>query len=338
MALAAVGLQTHIWNNQIKSVLLLLGFPVLLLLLVATFFAMMPAHPETSPVEAGVSGVLRYGHWVILAAIAWFVIAWFSHTSMINAASGAREISRRDNPELYNMLENLCISRGMPTPKLQIMETPMLNAFASGIDDKSYRVSLTRGLIEALEPDELEAVMAHELSHIRHKDVRLLIIAVIFAGIITFAAEMMFRSMLYGGAGRKRDGRVMLIAFAVMAVAYLLAIGIRFALSRRREYLADAGAVELTKNPDAMISALQKISGRSDIKGMPDDIQQMMVENRTGFLGVFATHPPIEKRIEALKMLGGRDNTLSSHEEPMQAPRADARRPMPWSRRHGPWG
>lgn len=342
MAMAAVGLRTHIWNNQIKTVLLLLGFPLLLLLLLGAFFAMMPVDAgqmAADPISAGVEGVMRYGYIAFIASALWFAVAWAGHTSMINAATGAQPLSRADAPELYNMLENLCISRGMNMPKLQIMETTALNAFASGINDKTYTVTLTRGIIDALERDELEAVMAHELSHIRHKDVRLLIVAVIFAGIITFACEMMFRSMRFGrgGGGRRRDGKVLLLAFALMAVGYVMAIVIRFAISRKREFLADAGAVDLTHNPDAMIRALRKISGHAEMPSVPDDVRQMMIENKAGFFGMFATHPPMEDRIKALVMIGGRDDmpepSLSaSQEHTAPAPR------RPWQRRFGPWG
>lgn len=353
MAIGTAGLQTHIWNNQIKSVLVLAMFPVLLLMLIFLFFAL--AGPEIYGAgsygnydlfQMGVDGMLRYGHFAILGALVWFSIAWVFQGSMIRAATGAREVTRKEAPEIYNMLENLCISRGLKMPSLQIIDTPALNAFASGIDDKSYRVTLTTGIIEKLQKDELEAVLAHELSHIRHKDVRLLIFTVIFSGMISFLCEMLYRTLVYGGGGRKKDGRLILIAFGVLAVGYVLAIILRFALSRKREYLADAGAVELTHNPDAMIRALRQISGKSDMPDMPDNIRQMCIENTHGFVGgLFATHPPIEKRIEALIAVGGRDVPLS------EKPNAGARKheeslwtgpwkqsPANWRRQHGPWG
>lgn len=353
MAFGTAGLQTHIWNNQIKSVLVLAMFPVLLLVLIFLFFAL--AGPQLDgghykmaydPIETGMDGMLRYGHFAIIGAAIWFTIAWIFQGSMIRAATGAREITRKEAPEIYNLLENLCISRGMKMPSLQVIDTPALNAFASGIDDKSYRITLTTGIIEKLERDELEAVLAHELSHIRHKDVRLLIFTVIFAGMISFLCEMIYRSMIYGGGNRKKDGRLMLIAFGVLAVGYVLAIVLRFALSRKREYLADAGAVELTHNPDAMIAALRKISGQADLPGMPDNIRQMCIENTHGFVGgLFATHPPIEKRIEALIAVGGRDLPLSTAAAPEPAEKAGSlwtgpwkQSPTNWGRHHGPWG
>ena len=318
--MGAYGLQTHIWNNELKSILLLIGFPVLLalLLLGLTVGYVGLVEPVRNADEA-VSAVLYYYTrvWVfaLIGAGAWFLIAWFLHQRIISSVVKSKSLSRKDAPEIYNLLENQCISRGMVMPRLKIMETPQLNAFASGVREDNYEITLTRGLIDRLETDELEAVIAHELTHIRNKDVRLLIIAVIFVGIFSFIGEMVFNGVLRrglraGGHTRSRNGdsrgggMLILLAIAIIAISYVLAIVIRFALSRKREYLADAGAVDLTRNPDAMISALEKISGKSEIQA-PDDVRQMMVDNPVRFMGVFATHPPIDKRIEALRAYGG---------------------------------
>jgi heat shock protein HtpX len=187
-------------------------------------------------------------------------------------------------------------------PRLAIIETGAMNAYASGLTEKNYTVTVTRGLMDALDKDELEAVLAHELSHIRHGDVRMMVIAVIFVGIISFVAEIGFRVLIRsGGGGRRSGGVLILVATGLILLAYVLAILIRFSLSRRREYMADAGAVELTKNPDAMISALLKISGQTEIEKAPSEVREMMIDNpRSGFMGVFATHPPIEKRVDML--------------------------------------
>jgi len=196
-------------------------------------------------------------------------------------------------------------------PKLFVIDSPVLNAFASGIDKNSYAVTLTTGIIEKLDDRELEGVIAHELTHIRNRDVRLLIISIIFVGIFGFLVEIIFRSFLYGGRRKndKVDGRLMLVALLVAIVVYFLSIVFRFALSRKREYLADAGAVELTKNSHALASALRKISGNHDLDVAGDDLKQMFIENspkkENGLMsslgGLFATHPPIEKRIAILE-------------------------------------
>lgn len=318
--MGAFGLQTHIWNNNLKSVLLLAGFPVLLLLLMyGLSVGYVGLTQNIYSVDQGLILALdhmgRIWPFAFLGAGVWFAIAWFSYQKMIEASVGARGLSRKEAPDLYNLLENLCVSRGMTMPTLNIIETPALNAFASGLTEKSYKVTVTRGLIETLDKDELEAVLAHELTHIMNKDVRLMIIAVIFVGIFSFFGELVFRNMFrtgvrVGGHTRSRNGdsrgggALILIAIALIVIAYLLAMVIRFSLSRKREFLADAGAVELTRNPDAMIAALKKISGRSDVDA-PNDIQQMMIENTHPFAGVFATHPKIDKRIDALVAFAG---------------------------------
>lgn len=318
--MGAYGLATHIWNNNIKSVLLLAGFPVLLLVLMYGLnVAYVGLAYDISSVGEGLSLALgnmnRSWPFAFLGAGVWFAIAWMSHQALINLSTGARPVTRAEAPDLYNMLENLCLSRGIAMPKLQIVDQPALNAFASGVSDKTYSITLTRGIIDALDTGELEAVMGHELTHIRNKDVRLLIIAVIFVGIFSFVGEMVFRTVFRTGvrigghtSGRKGDSRgggvLILIAIALIALAYVLAMAIRFSLSQKREYLADAGAVDLTKNPGGMISALKKISGRSAIDA-PGEVRQMMLDNTTQFAGLFATHPSIEKRIAALEAYAG---------------------------------
>lgn len=170
---------------------------------------------------------------------------------------------------------------------------------------------MTRGLVSALSRDELEAVLAHELTHVINKDVRTMVIASIFAGIISVLAELVFRGLFYARGGGRRDNKnampLILIGLAFAAIGFALAIVIRMMLSRTREFVADAGAVELTKNPDAMISALRKVEGRSGLKG-PDEVQQLFLDNQpdgVGLEGLFASHPPIQKRIEALMKFGG---------------------------------
>lgn len=298
----AVGINTYIWNNNIKSIILLCAFPFLFFLMDFCFFALQTSlnNPGVDPVQAGFSGLIQTWHWVVLGVGIWFIIAYFFNGAMIRAATHAKPLSRTDSPELYNLLENLCISRGITMPALYIMETPAMNAFASGIDKKSYSITVTRGLLDHLNQRELQAVLGHELTHIMNADVRLLIVSVIFVGIISFLSEVAVRNFLYGRKS-KNQAVAVLIGMIILFIGYVLAILIRFALSRRREFMADAGSVTLTKDPEAMISALQKISTHSEIAGVPDDVKSMFIENPPSFMGLFATHPPIEERIEALK-------------------------------------
>ena len=317
----AVGLKTHIWANNTRSALLLAGFPVLMALMLygAQLVLMGMGVIEGTGGSLGADMARAAGMlgWTLPAAAVvsaiWFAIAYVGNQAMIDAMTGARKVERRDEPELYNLLENLCISRGMRTPALRIIEDPSLNAYASGLHEGRYSVTVTRGLMHSLDRDEMEAVLAHELTHVINKDVRTMVIASIFAGIISVIAEMVFRGLFYargGGRNNKNAGPLILIGLAIAAVGFGLALVIRMTLSRSREFVADAGSVELTKKPDAMISALRKVSGRSQLKA-PDEVQGMFLENRpdkAGFMDMLATHPPIEKRIEALvRYAGGRE-------------------------------
>lgn len=355
----AYGLQSHIWNNNLRSILLLAGFPVLLLLLMYGLFLLF-AGVAGAPMQDGVAAEAAPFIWAaeavagawpyaLIGAGLWFVIAYFFYQGIIDASTGAKPVTRLEEPRAYTLLENLCISRGMTPPALRVMETPSLNAFATGLHEGQYSITVTQGLLATLEDDELEAVLAHELTHIRNQDVRLLVVAVIFVGIFSFVFEMLFRSfgqgnfrMSSGGSSsRSSDGDgdsggssgpqmvAILVGLVCIALAYALAIVIRFTLSRKREYLADAGAVELTKNPDAMISALRKVAGNAEVADAPSEVKEMFLENpHAGFGEMFATHPPIERRIAVLmRYAGGRDDRIQS-----------APQPPSFGRRTGPWG
>lgn len=302
-----IGLHKQIKQNNFRSVLLLLSFPALIIF--GTYLVLfLSFQPETEMANTLFFELIPF---VIIGVGIWFLIAFYSHTSIIKRATKSKSLSRKVNPEIYNLTENLCMSVGMKMPKLFIIDSPGFNAFASGINEKTFAVTLTTGLINHLNEDEIEGVIAHELTHIRNKDVRLLIISIVFVGIFGFLVQIMMRSFIYGG-GRRRDSKsdpkIMIIAIAVATIGYFLSILFRFALSRKREYLADAGAVELTKNSHALASALRKISTNPDVKVKSDDVKQMFIENsgkKTGFLAslktLFATHPPINKRIEILE-------------------------------------
>ncbi|MGB0908244.1 MAG: M48 family metallopeptidase [Maricaulaceae bacterium] len=352
----AYGLKTHIWNNNLRSIMLLILFPVLLLVLAYALLLMYYGYTgEMAPAEGmlyAAQSLPRAAPIAFGAAGGWFAVAFLGHQAMIDMATKAKSVSPSQEPTAYRLLENLCISRGIVMPKLKVIETPIMNAYASGIRTKNYTITLTRGLMEKLDDEELEAVIAHELSHIENRDVRLLIIAVIFVGIFSFFGEGIVRGVMrtnmprsehHRRSGGGNAGVLVLIGIAIVSIAYMLAMLIRFSLSRKREYLADAGAVELTKNPDAMIRALQKISGQAEMKHIPAEVREMAFENpRTGFSGVFATHPPIEKRIAALIEYGGgrmgtqsRPKPRNSDAAPNQSPKNKAKPggfTGPWSR------
>ncbi len=317
--MAVVGLKTHIWANNTRSAVLMAGFPFLLLgILYAAQVVLMGYGfvPGTKTLEGDFLYAAQMlpmtAPFAFIGAGGWFVVAYFANQTIIDMATGARVVERTTQPELYNLLENLAISRGMTTPKLRYIDRPELNAFATGLHSGQFSITVTRGLVEALDRDELEAVLAHELTHIINRDVRTMVIASVFVGIISVVAELIFRSLrllAFGGGNRRGGGNgaivLVVVGFAIAAIGWVLALVIRMAISRRREYLADAGSVELTKNPDAMISALQKVSGRSDINA-PDEVAGLFLDHHEeGFMGLFATHPPIEKRIQALVAYAG---------------------------------
>ncbi|MGP9818394.1 M48 family metalloprotease [Salinarimonas sp. NSM] len=343
------GLYTHIRANRIRSVLLVAGlFALVLLVGWAVALALVAAGDASgAPPEAIAAGAfdtyVLWTPWLVLGTLAWVGISVALNTRIVAATTGARTLAREDDPRLYGMLETLCISRGMTTPRLEIVESDALNAYASGLTEKQYAVTLTRGLVERLDDAELEAVMAHELTHIRNEDVRLMVVAVVIAGVIGLVGEIVFRSLRFGmwrrGSSRSRGsggsgggggggrGAVIAIAIAVVIilVAWVASLAIRFALSRAREYMADAGAVELTKNPDAMISALLKIKGNADLARAPASVMEMCVENpRRGFTALLSTHPSIEDRVAALvRNAGGRMPPEAAEPEgPVPAPRS----------------
>ncbi|MCC7305829.1 MAG: M48 family metallopeptidase [Alphaproteobacteria bacterium] len=324
------GLQTSIWNNNIRSIFLLALYPLIIMALIWAIaytvaysqggFEMVRTDDATGTTWTNVGNpeyvanniILEYWPIILAVIIIWFIISWFWNGAMMNALSNAHPVTRKEEPELYNLLENLCIAEGMKMPRLNIIETDAMNAFASGVDERSYSVTVTRGLIKNLQKDELEAVLGHELTHILNRDVRLMMVCVIFTGMVGFAAQLVWRSIRHGrwmharGGRNKGGGVVLILAIAVILwIGYFATLFTRFALSRRREYMADAGSIKLTKNPEAMMRALMRISGKSNIPETPADVDMMCIENAQPFMGLFATHPPIEARIKTIAEMTG---------------------------------
>jgi heat shock protein HtpX len=397
--MAAYGLYTHIASNKTKSMVLLGGLFLLVYVIVyAGALVIEVVNVGDAPfdyyLKAALADVIRTLPYSTGAAILWIVIAYFFHQSIIDAVTGGRDVTRQEQPRLYNLLENLCISRGIPMPKLKIMDSDALNAFATGLNRRQYAVTVTTGLLNTLNDQEMEAVLGHELTHIRNGDVQMMVIAVIIAGVVGFFAELLFRGFgNFGGYGwgwgggstssrssssssdsssdRKGGGGaavlVIVLAVVLIIVAWALSQLVKLALSRSREYLADAGSVELTKNPDAMISALRKIEGRGELPGATSAVMELCVDNpREGFADIFATHPSVEARVDALvKYAGGHyegplalpmrpDEPDGQPDQPdsgqlppplPQAPWSDNRSaptppplPGPWGNQTGPWG
>jgi len=303
-----VGIQSQIHKNNINSFLLIVAFPLVLLGMVYAFLYFVNRNEDIQVVNYYFSRTIPT---VLILVGVWFLIAWFFHTSLIRYATGSRPLERKENKRVYNLVENLCIQTGMSVPKIYIIEDDSLNAFASGINEKTFAISLSRGIIDKLDDEELEGVIAHELTHIRNRDVRLLIISIIFVGIFAFIAQMAFRSLQFGAYSRRREKSnlpVILIALAIAAVCYFIAILLRFGISRSREYMADAGSAELTKKPYALARALRKIDQDPLIEAVKSrDVAQLFIDNPSpeesgfSFNNLFSTHPPIKKRIQLLE-------------------------------------
>ena len=321
--MAAYGLYTHIQSNRRRSIALLVG--LFFLVYVMVYAGALVAEALSTPADVNtllqlaLNDLISALPYATIGAALWIVIAYYFHQSMIDALTGGEEVKRTDQPRLYNLLENLCISRGITMPKLKIMESDALNAFSTGMNQSQYSITVTTGLLGYLNDAEVESVLGHELTHIRNGDVQMMVIAVVIAGVVSFFTELVFRLFFYNPFGfrssRSDDRRgsgagvAILIAVALLVVAYVLSFIIRLALSRSREYLADAGSVELTQNPDAMISALRKIEGRGELPGATSAVMEMCVDNpREGFGELFDTHPTVENRVAALvKYAGGHD-------------------------------
>ena len=304
------GLDKQIRRNNFNSLLLLIAFPVLLLGMFYIFFFFI----NNKEVAEANQYSLQAMPFVLIGVGIWFLIAWAGHSAFIRMATGSKPLGRVENKRVYNLVENLCISQGMRMPKVYVIDDDSLNAFASGINAVSYSISLSSGIINKLDDDELEGVIAHELTHIKNRDTRLLIISIIFVGIFAFLAELAFRSLRFTGSGKRNKdskgaGAIILIAIVITAIAYFLSMLLRFGISRRREYLADAGSAEMTRKPYALANALRKISGDPLIEAVESrDVAQLFIDNPKPSLhksaswdNMFATHPPIEKRIELLE-------------------------------------
>lgn len=318
--------------------LLLVMFPVIILLFVWVFLALL--NYFGNGYEDGSGNVVHQLDaatvnyyflttipWVIGGVGVWFAFAYYYNVRMIQRSTGAHSVTRKECPRLYNIVENLSMSCGMTTPKINIVEDEQLNAFASGISEKTYTVTVTRGLLNELTDAELEGVIGHELSHIRHHDTRLLITSIVFVGIIStvmsLTVRIMYNIAYYGGGSRRVGGSdndsrnnglsivlVLFIALICSALAYFFSLLSRFAISRSREYMADAGSAELTGNPDALASALRKIMnnpGLDDVK--QEEVAQLFImrpdEMSLGVMSLlnslFSTHPDPLKRIALLE-------------------------------------
>ena len=325
---------TQIRRNNMMSIVLLIMFPVIILATVWVFLALlnyfgngyynqygeMVYQLDAATVNAYFLSAVP---WVVGGVGLWFLIAYFSNASMVRMATGARPLERRENPRVYDIVENLCMTCNMDMPKINVVDDPQLNAFASGIDKGSYTVTVTTGILDVLNDDELAGVIGHELTHIRNHDTRLLITSIVFVGIIStimsMVVQMMYHTAFWGGGNRRSDDErgnglsvivVLFVGLICCAVAYFFTMITRFAISRKREYMADAGGAELCGNPLALASALRKISAQPGLGSVSrEDVAQLFIIHPSslasgvmGFMNsLFGTHPDTAKRIAILE-------------------------------------
>ncbi|MDD2537237.1 MAG: M48 family metallopeptidase [Candidatus Absconditabacteria bacterium] len=301
-------------SNERKTILLLTLFPLFLFgitWLIMLFFGTNTAYEMNQRINEALyntAGVfMLLGPIIIIRA----VVVFFFQKQLMFSFSGARELTRKENPEIYNIIENLCISRGLQTPRIGIIDTSGFNAFATGWRAKDSWIIFTSGLVQTLDKREIEAVAAHELSHIINKDSLLMLVTVVYIGIISMMGSILIRTSSRGSDNK--NNLLPLVGLGFLVLGYLIYPLIRLAVSRKREFLADLGAVELTKDNEAMISALEKISGHSAVPSAntnismffinsPDDLPHMnALEKKRAKSSLRDTHPTISERVEALR-------------------------------------
>lgn len=289
---------TEIENNKSKTFLIILGF-----------FALMTGVSYVVSLYMGRGSFLGIlGLSLIFSGVSAFVSYYYSD-KLILSMSGAQEVIRKENPEIYNLVENLCIGAGLPTPKIYIIQDTALNAFATGRDPEHGVVCLTTGIISVLDKKELEGVIAHELAHIGNYDIRLASIVSVLVGSIVFITDWVSHGLFWSNEEKELSPLTLAILILTIIAAPIVATLIQLSISRNREYLADATAASLTRYPEGLASALEKISGDKEILEAANSATAHLyisnpLQNTGNFLaGLFSTHPPIEERIKRLRQM-----------------------------------
>ena len=300
-------LQEQIRSNRWHSVLLIGGFAVIILILAAALGAALN---------------VWIGAFVLGGALVYAVFAILSSRNMVAAMTGAQELPPDQMRELQRLVENVAIAAGLAvTPEVRVINDPAPNAFATGLTPGKSFVGVTTGLLQTMPKRELEAVIAHELSHVRNRDTRLMTLAVVFAGVIALVANIAFRALAFGGGRRNNGGGnnplVIVLAVIGFILAPIAAGLLRMALSRRREYLADATGAEITNDPEGMAMALRRLElDPTTVRHADPSVAHLWIESPThsvedappggsALAGLFDTHPPLDKRIATLEQAGG---------------------------------
>ena len=283
----------QIAENKRRTVYIIIGF-VLMVGVIASLFAWAYNDPFIAV-------------WTVIVSIVYAVIQYYAAGSLTMVMTGAKEITKKDNPRFYNIVENLSITTGLPMPKVYIVDDKAPNAFATGRDPKHAAVAATTGLLDIMNDKEVTAVMAHEMSHVKNYDIRVSMIVFGLVCVIGLISDLAFRMMFYGSRRRDEEGSPVgyLLVLIAAILAPIVASIAQMAVSRQREYLADASAVNITRYPEGMIDALKKLQSHSTpMKSQNVAAEAMYINNplRKGFFSnLFSSHPPIEKRIERLE-------------------------------------
>ena len=298
------GLFDHIDSNRRRSLFLIVGNVALLCVVGGVLGAAMGAVPWVGiAIAAGIGIVMG-------------LVAWGQGSSIMLAVAGAEEIDRDEDPELVNIVEELCIASGLARPRIFVMDSSALNAFATGMKPENSAVAVTRGLREKLTREELQGVLAHEMAHVGNFDTRVMVLMAVIVGSVAIVSDFFLRTMFWGGrsrsSGKGKGGPAMAILAVVLAIlAPLAATMIQFAVSRKREYLADATGAAMTRNPGALADALEKLGGSGiKLETANRGTQHLFVVNPFRLAqkanSPMATHPPIAERIRRLRALAGR--------------------------------
>jgi heat shock protein HtpX len=296
-----LGLFDHIDRNRRRSAALI---AVAVLLLVA-LGAILGRTTGVTP-WGGMGGAAVLG--LVLA-----LVAWCQGSSIVLATAGAREVTKQEDGELVNVVEEMAIASGLPRPKVYLIDSPAMNAFATGMKPEEGVVAVTRGLRERLTREELQGVVAHEMAHIGNYDTRVMVLLAVIAGSVAILSDWYLRSMRFRRGGGKGKGEAVLMIVAILCaiLAPLFATLIQFAVSRQREYLADATGAAMTRNPGALADALEKLGGaKGRLETANRGTQHLYIVNpfhlHQNWNTPFASHPPIDERIRRLRALAGR--------------------------------
>ncbi len=283
-------------SNKFKSILLIFGMSLIFFILIYLF---------SYALDLGIFGLV-FG---VFAILLYAAISYFAGDKIILSVSGARKAENKDFPYLYNTVEGLTAAAQLPMPEIYVINDSAPNAFATGRDPQHSSVAVTTGLLEMMNRQELEGVIAHEISHIGNYDIRFMMLTIVFAGAISLVSNVMVRTFLYGGRrdDERRGGNgLAIIALVFAVIAPIFALLIRLAISRQREYLADANGARMTRYPEGLASALEKISkANKPVAHATDATASLYISNPlSGGLGSFlSTHPPTEERIKRLRGL-----------------------------------